>query len=292
MGVNGVSDLPEIKAGARFVYVPAPSTAERNEQMEGQNVLFEINEEIGLLTINRPKKMNTLDAVTLDEIRDVFDRVKADEKVRILIVTGSGEKAFVAGADISGFVDIGLKDGLDFIRKGQEVFGRLESLGIPSIAAVNGLALGGGCELAMACTFRIVSHNAKFGLPELALGVIPGYGGTQRLARMIGKSRALWLMLTGEMMGAEEAFRVGLANMVVEQAKLLDTAFEVGRTIRQKGPLAVRNTLIAVHRGADTDLQTGLIIEAAMTNLVLASRDKQEGVASFLEKRKPVFRGE
>jgi len=259
--------------------------------MEYQNVVFEMKDTIGLLTINRPQKMNALNAVTLDEIKDIINKIKADENVRVLVITGSGDKAFVAGADISEFVDIGLKDGFDFTRRGHLIFRELESLGIPSIAAVNGLALGGGCELAMACTFRIVSDNAKFGLPELGLGVIPGYGGTQRLARMIGKSRSLWLMLTGEMMGAEEAFRVGLANMVVKQAELLETAFEVARTICQKGPLAVKNALIAVYHGAETDLETGLIIEAAMTNLVLASKDKEEGVSSFLEKRKPVFQG-
>ena len=157
--------------------------------MEYQNVLLEIKDKIGVLTINRPAKMNALNAATVDEINSAVNEVKSDGNMRVLIVTGSGDKAFVAGADISEFVDIGLKEGFDFSRKGHRVLGDLENLGIPTIAAVNGLALGGGCELAMACTFRIVSDNAKFGLPELGLGVIPGYGGTQRLSRIIGKNR-------------------------------------------------------------------------------------------------------
>jgi len=153
--------------------------------MEYQNVIFEVKEGIGLLTINQPKRLNALNSATVDEIRDVVGRVKADEKIRVLIITGAGDKAFVAGADVSEFVNIGLKEGYDFCRKGHQMNRDLEWLGIHTIAAVNGLALGGGCELAMACTFRIVSEKARFGLPELSLGVIPGYGGTQRMARMI-----------------------------------------------------------------------------------------------------------
>lgn len=260
--------------------------------MEYQNVLFEVQDGIGLLTVNRPEKLNALNTLTVDELQDALERIKADRTARVLIITGAGEKAFVAGADISEFVDISLGQGLEFCRKGQGVLSGLDSLGIPSIAAVNGLALGGGCELAMACTLRIASDNAKFGLPELGLGVVPGYGGTQRLARMIGKSRALWLMLTGEMMNAEEAVRTGLVNMVVDRADLLDRAFSIAKTIKEKGPLAVRNTLIAVRYGTETDLETGLMIEAAMTNLALASKDKEEGVRSFFEKRKPAFQGE
>ncbi len=259
--------------------------------MEYQNVLFEIKEECGLLTINRPKKMNALNWDTIEEIKDVVARVKGDDTVKVLILTGAGDKAFVAGADVSEFVDLGLKDGFDFARRGHTLFREMEALGIPSIAAVNGLALGGGCELAMACTFRVVSENAQFGLPELGLGVIPGYGGTQRLARIIGKSRALWMMLTGEMMGAEEALDKGLANKVVKSDELMEAVFKVAKTICKKGPLAVKYVLIAVQHGTETDLETGLIIESAMTNLILTSKDKEEGVAAFLEKRKPVFQG-
>lgn len=259
--------------------------------MEYQNVIFEIKEECGLLTINRPKKMNALNWATIDEISDVIAKVKADDKVSSLIITGAGDKAFVAGADVSEFVDLGIKEGFDFIRRGHRLFRDLEALPIPTIAAVNGLALGGGCELAIACTFRIAAENAQFGLPELGLGVIPGYGGTQRLARIIGKSRALWLMLTGEMMGAEDALKTGLANKVVKGEELMEAALKVGKKIRQKGPLAMKYALLAVNHGTETDLETGLVIEAAMANLAIVSKDKEEGVAAFLEKRKPVFQG-
>jgi len=259
--------------------------------MEYRNVTFEIKDEIGVLTINRPKVMNALNAATMSEITHAVNRVKKEKEVRSLIITGAGEKAFIAGADINEFVDLGLKEGYDFCRSGHDMLRELESLGIPTIAAVNGLALGGGCELAMACTFRILSENAKLGLPELGLGVIPGMGGTQRLARMIGKNRALWMMLTGEMMEAEEALRIGWANMVVSSEELMDNVFKIARKIRQKGPLAVKCALIAVQHGTETDLETGLVIEAAMTNLIMASKDKVEGVASFLEKRKPEFQG-
>jgi len=259
--------------------------------MDYENVIFEIKDEIAVLTINRPKKMNALNSDTVGEIKDVLKKVKTERKARILIITGSGDKAFVAGADIGEFTEIGIEAGFDFSRNGQEMTQQLESLGIPTIAAVNGLALGGGCELAMGCTFRIISENAKFGLPELGLGVIPGYGGTQRLARIIGKSRATWLMLTGDMMGAEEALRVGLANLVVKPEDLMDTVFKTAKKICQKAPLAVSYALTAVHHGTETDLETGLVLEAALTNLILMSDDKVEGVSSFLEKRKPTFKG-
>jgi len=259
--------------------------------MEYQNVIFEVKEEIGQLTINRPKKLNALNAATINEIKDVLDKVKGDRNVKVLIINGAGDKAFVAGADIAEFTDISIEQGFDFSRNGHQMNRQIEWLGIPTIAAVSGFALGGGCELAMACTFRIASENAKFGLPELGLGVIPGYGGTQRLARIIGKSRALWLMLTGEMLGAEDAFNMGLANKVVKPEELLDTAFTVAKTICQKGPLAVKCALTAVHHGVETDLETGLVLEAAMTNLVMVSEDKAEGVSSFMEKRKSVFKG-
>jgi len=259
--------------------------------MDYQNVTFEMREEIGVLTINRPKKLNALNHATMDEIQDVLDKVRSDQALRVLVITGAGDKAFVAGADVSEFVDLGLNEGFDFTRKGNQIFRALECLGIPTIAAVNGLALGGGCELAMSCTFRILSDNARFGLPELALGVIPGYGGTQRLARMIGKSRALWVMLTGETIGAEEALSIGWANRVVKPEALMDEAFKVAKTICTKGPLAVKYALVAVNHGTETDLETGLVIESAMTSLVLTSEDKKEGVSSFLEKRKPVFKG-
>lgn len=259
--------------------------------MDYENIVYEVKENIGTLTINRPKKLNALNRQTLKEIRDALARTKADDEVKTLIVTGSGDRAFVAGADINEFTDIGLKEGFDFSRGGHMMNRDMEELGKPIIAAVNGLALGGGCELALACTFRIMSENAKFGLPELGLGVIPGYGGTQRLARVIGKSRALWAMLTGDMISAQDALQMGLANMVVKQEALMDETIKVAKKINQKAPLAVRAAMTAVHCGMETDLESGLVLESAFGNLLLSSKDKEEGIAAFLEKRKPKFTG-
>ncbi|MFZ3115165.1 MAG: enoyl-CoA hydratase-related protein [Syntrophales bacterium] len=259
--------------------------------MNYENIIYEMKEGIGFLTVNRPDKLNALNGKVIEEILHLLAEVKRDDGVKALIVTGSGAKAFVAGADIPEIQDIGLKEGLDFPRKGQEMTRNLEELGKPSIAAVNGLALGGGCELALACTFRILSENAKLGLPELALGAMPGYGGTQRMSRMIGKSRALWMMLTGDMIGAPEALQLGLANKVVKLEELIDTATETARKIAQKPPLAVKMAIMAVNHGAETDLETGLFLEAALANVLLGSQDKAEGINAFLEKRKPVFTG-
>lgn len=259
--------------------------------MEYQNVIFEVKEGIGFLTINRPSKMNALNGQTIDEIRNVLTEVKNDDQVKAIIVTGSGEKAFVAGADITEFVDIGVDKGFDFSRNGQQMGRDLEWLGKPSIAAVNGLALGGGLELALSCTFRILSENAQLGLPEVGLGVIPGYGGTQRLARAIGKSRALWTMLTGEMINAQDALQMGLANMVVKQEDLMDTSFKVAAKILGKAPLAVKMAIMAVNHGTETDLESGLICESAFVNLLLTTKDKEEGIKAFMERRKPSFTG-
>ena len=259
--------------------------------MAYENIIYETEGNIAIIRFNRPKALN---AINLDVVRDVnkaLDEVEADPSLRALILTGAGDKAFVAGADISLMVNLTPLQSREFSIALHDMAFRLEGLPIPVIACVNGFALGGGCELAMACTFRVVSENAQFGLPELGLGVIPGYGGTQRLARIIGKSRALWMMLTGEMMGAEEALDTGLANKVVKSDELMEAVFKVAKTICKKGPLAVKYALIAVQHGIETDLETGLIIESAMTNLVLTSKDKEEGVAAFLEKRKPVFQG-
>lgn len=259
--------------------------------MDYKNIIYEVRENIGFLTIDRPKRLNALNGEAIEEIGDVLAKAKTDDEIRVVIVTGSGEKAFVAGADITEFEDIGLKDGFNFSRKGQGMNHDLEELGKPSIAAVNGLALGGGCELALSCTFRILSENARLGLPELGLGVIPGYGGTQRLARVIGKSRALWTMLTGDMIGAQEALQMGLANMVVKQEELMDASVKVAKKIIEKAPLAVRMAMTSVYHGTETDLETGLVLEAAFSNLLLISEDKEEGIKAFMEKRKPNFTG-
>lgn len=259
--------------------------------MNYENIIYEVKEGIGFLTINRPDKLNALNGRVIDEILHLLSEVKRHDEVKALVVTGSGSKAFVAGADIPEIQEIGLKEGLDFSRRGQEMNRNLAELGKPSIAAVNGLALGGGCELALACTFRILSESAKLGLPELALGAMPGYGGTQRMSRMIGKSRALWMMLTGDMIGAQEALQIGLANKVVKPEELIDAATETAKKIAQKPPLAVKMAIMAVNHGAEIDLESGLFLEAALANVLLGSQDKAEGIKAFLEKRKPVFTG-
>lgn len=260
--------------------------------MQFNNLKYEKEGKVGILTVNRPKVLNALNKETVKEIKEAARQVKEAGEVNVLVITGEGDKAFVAGADISEFVDLGLKDGFDFSRNFQEMTNVVENLGIPVIAMVNGLALGGGCELALACTFRILSETARLGLPELGLGVVPGAGGTQRLSRIIGKSRALWYILTGDFIGAQEAFEMGLANLVVTQDKLREKTLEVAQKICTKGPLAVKLALHAVNFGMEADLQTGLALEAAMTNVATGTKDAKEGIASFLEKRKPEFKGE
>jgi enoyl-CoA hydratase len=257
-----------------------------------ENVKYVLEDGLGVLTVDRPKALNALNTLTIKEIRSVLGEVKSNQSVRVLIITGSGEKAFVAGADIGEIKDLGLKDGFDFMRMGHQMNNDLETLGIPTIAAVNGLALGGGCELAMSCTLRVVSEKAKLGLPELGLGVIPGYGGTQRLARLIGKGWAHWYILTGEMIDAAKAVELGLANLMVKPDELMEKTREIGLKIATKGPFAIKNALWALKYGLETDLETGLVLEAALANLTIASQDKNEGIAALLEKRKPDFKGE
>jgi enoyl-CoA hydratase len=257
-----------------------------------KNVDYRIEDNIGILTIDRPKALNALSIETINEIRSVLDDVKRNQEIRILIITGGGEKAFVAGADIGEIKELGLKDGFDFLRIGHQMNHDIETLGIPTIAAINGLALGGGCELALSCSLRVVSENAKLGLPELGLGVIPGYGGTQRLARLIGKGRALWYLLTGDMIDADKAVEIGLANLMVKHDEILKQSIEIAKKIATKAPLAVKAALSAVKYGLETDLETGLILEAALGNVTIASEDKKEGIAAFFEKRKPNYKGE
>ena len=259
--------------------------------MNYTNIIYEVKERIGFLTINRPEKLNALNGQVMDELFHALKEMKGNDEVRAFILTGAGQKAFVAGADIAEIKGLGIKDGLDFCGRGQDMNRQIEGMGKPSIAAVNGLALGGGCELALACTFRIMSESARLGLPELALGAIPGYGGTQRMSRIIGKSRALWAMLTGEMIGAQEALQMGLANMVVKPEELINTATGIAKKFTEKSPLAVKMALMAVNHGVETDLESGLFIEAALTNVLLGSQDKDEGINAFLEKRKPNFSG-
>ena len=250
-----------------------------------QNLLYSTLDGIATITINRPAVRNALNTATLDELRAAFDVVREDSAVRVVIVTGSGEKAFVAGADISEIAPLASADpalGEAFAHHGQQVFNVIESLGKPVIAAVNGFALGGGCELAMACTIRIASENAVFGQPEVKLGIIPGYGGTQRLPILVGKGRALEILLTGEMISATEAFRIGLVNRVVPLPELQSTAEAVAKKIMANAPQAVRSCLQAVNLGLD---------EAALFGACCTTEDMSEGTKAFLEKRAPHFKG-
>jgi len=255
------------------------------------NVKYRVEGNIAILTIDRPKALNALNSKTIVEVRSAVGEAGEDESVRVLIITGSGDKAFVAGADISEFKDLGLKEGFGFVKKGHQMNRDIETLGKPVIAAVNGLALGGGCELAMSCTLRLVSEKAKLGLPELGLGVIPGYGGTQRLPRLIGKGPALWYLLTGEMINAEKAVDLGLASLVVKPDELMAKALDVAGKIAAKAPMAVKMAMCAVNYGAGVDLETGLVLESALTNVVIGTEDKNEGISAFFEKRKPDYKG-
>ena len=259
--------------------------------MSYETLLVEKKDNIAIVTINRPKVLNALNATVIEELEKAFTELKNDPEVGAVILTGAGEKAFVAGADISGLVELNPLEGKEFAEKGQAVFNLIENLGKPVIAAINGFALGGGCELAMACTIRIASEKAKLGQPEVNLGIIPGYGGTQRLPRLVGKGRAMELILTGRMVDASEAYQMGLVNKVVAPEKLLDEAIEMAKVILSKGPLAVKFAMEAVNRGLEVNLEEGLKIEADLFGICCATEDKVEGTKAFLEKRKPNFKG-
>lgn len=260
--------------------------------MSGTNrVLYESQGGIARLTINRPEKLNALDRQTMAEIDRAVAQAGEDPAVGVLIVTGAGEKAFVAGADIGELASQTPVEGAAFARRGQAILDRLERLGKPSIAAINGYALGGGLELAMACTLRLAAETAKLGQPEVALGIIPGYGGTQRLSRLVGAGRALELLLSGDPIDAREAHRIGLVNRVVPQAELLPAAEALARTLLLRGPVALRYVLQAVHEGLQMGLAEGLSTEATLFGLSCATEDMREGTRAFVEKRKPTFKG-
>jgi enoyl-CoA hydratase len=259
--------------------------------MELKYLLYEEREGIGIITINRPDKLNALNKELVGELRGLIERVKTDGQIKVAILTGSGEKAFVAGADIGEIAELGLANAFAFSRNLHQVTDGIEELGKPVIGGINGLALGGGFELALACHLRIFSENAKVGLPEVGLGAIPGMGGTQRLPRIIGKTRALWYILTGEMIDAEGALRMGLANKVVPPANLMEACLELAKTLLKKGPLAVSLALQAVQSGLEMGQTEGLILESTLMTLACASEDKNEGIKAFLEKRKPNFKG-
>jgi enoyl-CoA hydratase len=259
--------------------------------MAYQTLLFEIRDGIAFVTINRPDKLNALNDQVVAELGQAAERITSDDSIRGVILTGAGPKAFVAGADIADLAKQGPFDGKARALHGQGVLRRLETCGKPVVAAVNGFALGGGCELALACHIRIASDTAKFGQPEVKLGIAPGYGGTQRLPRLVGKGRALQLILTGEMIDAAEAYRIGLVNKVVPAADLAAESEKLVRGILAMGPLAVRLALEAVERGLDMSLDEGLLLEANHFGLLAATADMKEGLTAFLEKRAPKFAG-
>ncbi len=256
-----------------------------------ENILVEKKDGIGYVTINRPKVLNALSIKTVKELTDAFEKMAKDKKVGVVILTGSGEKSFVAGADIPEFARLKPDGARDYAMRGQKLLNLIERLGKPVIAAVNGYALDGGCEIAMACTMRIASDNASLGQPEVNLGLIPGYGGTQRLPRLVGKGRAYELILSAKPIDAATAERIGLVNKVVPQAELMAVCEKMAKTIAKRGPLAVKYCLEAVDRGLNMSLDDGLALEADLFGLVFGSKDVREGVKAFTEKRKPDFKG-
>jgi enoyl-CoA hydratase len=259
--------------------------------MAYENILFEKRDGIGFITFNRPKVLNALNHKTMEELRDILTGARDDNGVRVLIVTGAGEKSFVAGADISELAVQTPVGGKETAAFGQSVLSLLDTIGKPSIAAINGFALGGGCEVALACTMRLASKTAKLGQPEVKLGIMPGYGGSQRLARLCGKGVAYELCLSGEMISAEEAMRIGLVNHVYEPAELLPAAEALAKKIIANAPLSVRFTMEAIARGADVPLAEGQYIETALFGLCAATEDMREGTRAFLEKRAAQFHG-
>ncbi len=259
--------------------------------MAFENLIYEKKDGIAWITFNRPKVLNALNRKTVEELRDALTDAKTDEIVRVLILTGAGEKAFVAGADIGELSQQTPVNGKEFSLFGQGVFHLLETMGKPSICAINGFALGGGCELALTCTIRIASKTARLGQPEVKLGILPGYGGSQRLARLCGKGVAHELCLTGEMISADEALRIGLVNHIYEPAELLPAAEAMAKKIIANGPLAVKFTMEAIERGVEMPLEEGLFLEATLFGVACATEDMREGTKAFLEKRPAQFKG-
>ena len=259
--------------------------------MSFETVLCEVADSVATVTLNRPKVLNALNAQLFDELEAVFTALAADRAVRVILITGAGEKAFAAGADIGELAVADLEFGEALARRGQGVFRLMETCGKPVIALVNGFALGGGCELALACTMRIASEAARLGQPEVKLGLIPGYGGTQRLPRLVGSPAALKMMLTGEMVGAVEALRIGLVDEVVPAEKLAERGSQLAAAIVAMAPLAVSGCMEAVRRGAGLGLDDALVVEAEIFGRLCGTADKAEGTAAFLEKRAAVWTG-
>lgn len=258
--------------------------------MAYENLLYELKDGVARITFNRPKVLNALNRRTMEELDDCLAGAERDEQVRALILTGAGEKAFVAGADINELAQSTPIGGKQTSLHGQGVLHRLETMGKPSIAAINGFALGGGCELALACTLRVAARTARLGQPEVKLGILPGYGGTQRLARLCGRGIAYALVLTGEMITAEEALRIGLVNQVVEPGELPAAAEALAGKIIANAPLAVKFSMEAIGRGLEMPQEEGLLLEANLFGLLCATEDMKEGTRAFLEKRPAQFK--
>jgi enoyl-CoA hydratase/carnithine racemase len=256
-----------------------------------ENILIEKKNSIAYVTVNRPKVLNALNMATMEDLRRAFHDIKQDSAIRVVIMSGSGEKAFIAGADIGELAKNDAVAAKEYTHRGQSVLNLIENLGKPVIACINGFALGGGCEIAMACTMRLASENAKFGQPEVKLGIIPGYGGTQRLPRLVGKGIAMQLVLAGEMITAQEAHRIGLVNEVVAAADLVPRAEAIAQKIIANAPLAVQWAMEAVNKGMEMTLSEGLYLEATLFGLCCATEDKKEGTSAFLEKRAAQFKG-
>ena len=262
-----------------------------NYETTYETLLCQVHEQIATITLNRPKVLHALNAQVFDELESVFIALSKDAAVRVILLTGAGEKAFAAGADINELAATDAGTGEVKARRGQGVFRLIEMCGKPVIACVNGFALGGGCELAMACTLRLASETAKLGQPEVKLGLIPGYGGTQRLPRLVGQAAALKLLLTGEMVGAAEALRIGLVDEVVPAERLMVRAEELGRMMVAMAPLAVTGCMEAVRRGSELSLDDAMKVEAEIFGRLCGTGDKAEGTTAFLEKRPPVWTG-
>jgi enoyl-CoA hydratase len=260
-------------------------------RMAYENLLYEKRDGIGFVTFNRPKVLNALNRKTMEELRDILIAAREDDEVRVLILTGAGEKSFVAGADIAELAVQTPVSGKETAAFGQGVLHLLETIGKPSIAAINGFALGGGCEVALACSMRLASRTARLGQPEVKLGIMPGYGGSQRLTRLCGKGTAYELCLTGEMISAEEALRIGLVNHVYDPAELLPAAEALAKKIVANAPLAVKFTMEAIDRGTEMPLAEGQYLETTLFGVLAATEDMREGTRAFLEKRPPQFRG-
>jgi len=259
--------------------------------MAYETLLYEKRDGIAYVTVNRPEKLNALNRKVMEELAACFAEIGEDDEVRVVILTGAGDKAFVAGADINELAVLTPVEGKETSSRGQRVLDSIENLGKPVIAAVNGYALGGGCELAMACTLRIASENARFGQPEVKLGIIPGYAGTQRLPRLVGKGRAHEMILSGEPIDAQEACRIGLANRVVPLKDLIAAAEALARKVMANGPLAVQFAMEAVNHGMEMSEAQGEFLEATLFGLCCTTADMREGTRAFLEKRPPKFVG-